>query len=62
MNAKAILFVAAGCIIFGIGMTVREMFTDIWVRAAIAAASAALGVMIANVGYGTWPKERNKGN
>jgi chromate transport protein ChrA len=61
VNAKAILFVAAGCIIFGIGMGVREMFTDTWVRAAIAGVAAASGVLVAATGQRLWPNERSKG-
>jgi hypothetical protein len=66
MIAKAIL-IAAACVVFGIGMGVREMFADIWARAAIAALSAGLGAGIAGVGvarvaHGTQPQERNEKN
>ena len=60
MNARAILLVAAGCIVFGIGMGVREMFADIWARAAIAGASAGLGVVVAGIGHWLWSKKRYK--
>ena len=62
MNARVILLVAAGCIVFGIGMGVREMSADIWVRAAVAGASAGLGVVVAGVGHRLWPKVRYKQN
>lgn len=59
MKAKAMLCIAAGCVVFGVGMAVRDMFSDIWVRAAVAGTSAALGVGIAMVVRRSESQERN---
>ena len=52
MNAKVILLVAAGCIVFGIGMGVREMSADIWVRAAIAERALVWGWLLLELATG----------
>lgn len=59
MKAKAMLCIAVGCMVFGIGMGVRDMFSDIWARAAVAGTSAALGVGIAMVIRRSESQERN---
>jgi hypothetical protein len=60
MKASAMLPIAAGCVVFGIGMAVRDVFSDIWVRAVVAGTSAALGVGVAMVIYGYGHKNVTK--